>query len=108
MVAVLEIYNNGGNIQEKYDIPMWALVLGGMGFVAGIILLGKRTIETVGAKITSLTPSKSFATQMGAAVAIMLSSTLELPVSTSHCLIGSVIGVGLVQKFSANGKADIT
>ena len=60
----------------------------------GILLLGKRTVDTVGNKITKLTPSKSFCTQIGAAAAVLSSSVLGLPVSTSHCLVGSVAGVG--------------
>lgn len=57
-----------------------------------------KTIATVGTKITTLTPSKSFATQIGAAVAVLGSSVLGMPVSTSHCLVGSVVGIGLAQK----------
>merc|ERR1711964_926531 len=83
----------------KPDIPMWALCMGATGFVVGIVLLGSRTISTVGSKITKLTPSKSYATQMGAAVAVLCASALGLPVSTSHCLVGAVIGIGVVQKY---------
>jgi len=97
LCAILSVYNDG-KVLETPDIPMWALCLGGAGFCFGIVLLGSNTISTVGTKITKLTPSKSYATQIGAAVAVLLSSAMGLPVSTSHCLVGSVIGIGMVQK----------
>ncbi len=68
--------------------------------ILGILLLGRFTIETVGGGLVSLTPTKSFATQFGTATAIMISSLLGWPVSTSHCIIGSIIGTNLM-----NGEA---
>ena len=68
--------NNNGTVTGEPNIPLWALILGAIGFVCGIVTLGSRTISTVGTKITRLTPSKSFATQIGAAVAVMTSSAL--------------------------------
>lgn len=82
----------------KPDIPLVLLVLGGIGFGVGIFFLGERTISTVGSKITQMTPSKAFSTQLGGAVAVMSSSALGMPVSTSHCLVGSVIGIGIASK----------
>ena len=72
--------------------------MGATGFVLGIVTIGSRTIKTVGSSLTKLSPSRSYATQIGAAVAVLLSSVLGLPVSTSHCLIGSVVGVGIGQQ----------
>ena len=66
-------------------------------------LLGSRTVSTVGGKITKLTPSKSFATQMGAAVAVLTSSVLGMPVSTSHCLVGAVVGIGAADRCMRGG-----
>ena len=77
--------------------PWVAIAVGTVAFVVGILTLGSRTIETVGSSITELTPSRSFATQIGAAVAVLGSSTLALPVSTSHCLVGAVVGVNLME-----------
>ena len=88
----------GDDITAAPPIPLWVLALGSLGFVAGIALLGARTITTVGSKITTLTPSRSYAVQMGTAVAVLSSTVLGLAVSTSHCLVGSLIGVGLVGK----------
>lgn len=72
----------------------------------GIITMGRLTIKTVGTKITTLTPSKSFATQMGGAIAVLGSSTIGLPVSTSHCLVGSVVGIGLFEKAMKTGTVN--
>ena len=97
LAVILGVYRTG-EVTSSPTIPFWALCVGAVGFCVGIVLLGSRTIATVGSKITTLTPSKSYATQMGAAVAVMSGSALGLPVSTSHCLVGAVIGVGVVQK----------
>jgi len=96
--AVLEIYNKG-EIRAKPEIPVWVLMLGATSFILGILMWGYKTIHTVGTKITSLTPSRSFATQIGAAMALLTASLLGMPVSTSHCLVGAVIGIGTAQRF---------
>lgn len=75
LCAILAVYLDG-EVVETPDIPMWALCVGGAGFCFGIVLLGSNTISTVGTKITKLTPSKSYATQIGAAVAVLMSSAL--------------------------------
>jgi|EP01047_Picozoa_sp_COSAG01_P067130 phosphate/sulfate permease len=72
--------------------------LGGVCFVVGILLVGSRTIATVGSKITKLTTSTAFAVQSGATFAVLMSNALGLPVSTSHCLIGALIGTGIAGK----------
>jgi len=100
--AILMVVNSG-EVSSKPDIPMWALIYGAAGFVIGILTMGRLTIKTVGSKITELTPSKSFATQMGGAVAVLGSSALGLPVSTSHCLVGAVVGIGIFQTITKTG-----
>jgi len=96
LAVMMEIFT-ASVVKDEPDVPMWCLVIGALGFVVGIVTLGKNTIETVGNRIIELTPSLSYSTQMGAALAVLLSSVLGMPVSTSHCLVGSVIGVGLAQ-----------
>lgn len=100
--------SESGTVAEKPEIPFWALVYGSAGFVIGIVTMGRMTIKTVGTKITTLTPSKSFATQMGAAVAVLGSSALGLPVSTSHCLVGSVVGIGVFESLTKTGKLNLS
>ncbi|MEZ5315345.1 MAG: anion permease [Chlamydiales bacterium] len=82
-------------------IPFWLLFLGGIGIVFGLATWGWRVIETVGRKITALTPSRSFAAGFGAAVTIMIASKLGLPISTTHVLVGAVLGVGFARGIGA-------
>ena len=65
--------------------------------VLGLATYGYRVMETVGKKITELTPSRGFAAEFGAATTIVLASKLGLPVSTTHTLVGAVIGVGFAR-----------
>lgn len=103
LAAILAVYETG-KVQEKPEIPFWAIVYGTLGFVMGIVLMGRHTIKTVGTKITVLSPSVAFCTQIGGAVAVLASSALGLPVSTSHCLVGAVVGIGSAQQMMGTGK----
>jgi phosphate/sulfate permease len=75
--------------------PQWALILGGLGIVIGLATWGWRVIETIGKRITELTPSRGFSAEFGASLTILLASRLAFPVSTTHTLVGAVFGVGL-------------
>jgi PiT family inorganic phosphate transporter len=77
------------------------LVVGGVGIVIGLATWGYRVMETVGRKITELTPSRAFAAQLAAALTIVLASRLGIPVSTTHILVGSVLGVGIARGIGA-------
>jgi phosphate/sulfate permease len=81
--------------------PVWALALGGLGIVIGLATWGWRVIETIGKKITELTPTRGFAAEFGAAATVVFASRLGLPISTTHTLVGSVIGVGLARGLEA-------
>ncbi|MCP5469594.1 MAG: inorganic phosphate transporter [Chlamydiales bacterium] len=83
------------------SVPLWLLLLGGGGIVVGLATWGWRVIETVGKKITSLTPSRGFAAGFAAALTIMLASKLGLPISTTHVLVGAVLGVGFARGIGA-------
>lgn len=82
-------------------VPVWALALGGFGIVVGLATWGWRVIETIGKKITELTPTRGFAAEFGAATTVVIASRLGLPISTTHTLVGSVIGVGLARGIEA-------
>ncbi|WP_068471405.1 inorganic phosphate transporter [Candidatus Protochlamydia phocaeensis] len=82
-------------------VPTWALSLGGVGIVVGLATWGWRVIETIGKKITELTPSRGFAAEFGAAATIVLASRLGMPVSTTHTLVGAVLGVGFARGLEA-------
>ncbi len=100
VAAVLDIIKNG-SISDTTYIPSWLLVFGGAGIVLGLATWGWRVIETIGKKITELTPTRGFSAEFGAAVTILFASKLGLPVSTTHCLVGAVLGVGLARGFRA-------
>lgn len=90
-----------GQITLNVAVPTWILVLGGLGIVVGLATWGWRVIETVGKRITELTPTRGFAAEFAAAVTIVLASRLGLPVSTTHTLVGAVLGVGLARGIGA-------
>jgi inorganic phosphate transporter, PiT family len=86
-------------IESVENIPGWVLALGGVALVSGLATLGKRVMITVGEKLMPLRPSIGFCVELAAASTVLLASTLGLPVSTTHALIGSVVGAGLVQNW---------
>jgi phosphate/sulfate permease len=90
-----------GTISPDASIPNWALALGGAGIIVGLATWGWRVIETIGKKITELTPTRGFAAEFGAAITILIASRLGMPVSTTHTLVGAVIGVGLARGLEA-------
>ena len=86
-----------GVIEMQAQVPLLVLLLGGLGIVVGLATWGWRVIETIGKCITELTPTRGFAAEFGAAITIVLASKLALPVSTTHTLVGAVLGVGLAR-----------
>lgn len=100
LAAVLTILKTN-SIQMEPFIPLWLLALGGGGIVVGLMTWGWRVIETVGNKITDLTPTRGFAAEISAAVVILLASRLGLPISTTHTLVGAVLGIGLARGIGA-------
>jgi len=84
-----------GVVSNSSIIPTWTLALGGIGIVVGLATWGWRVIETIGKKITELTPTRGFAAEFGASTTIVLASCFGMPISTTHTLVGSVLGVGL-------------
>lgn len=101
LAAVVSIISSGGEVMQKSELPLWILVLGGGGIVLGLITLGYRVMLTVGKKITELTPSRGFCAELAAATTVVLASRTGLPVSTTHILVGSVLGVGLARGIGA-------
>ncbi|WP_339136206.1 MAG: inorganic phosphate transporter [Candidatus Electrothrix sp. GW3-4] len=101
LAAVVSIVSSGGEVMQKSEMPLWILLLGGGGIVAGLVTLGYRVMLTVGTKITELTPSRGFCAELAAASTVVLASRTGLPVSTTHILVGSVLGVGLARGIGA-------
>ncbi len=100
-VAVIFIIARQHAFVEEADIPLFLLIFGGLGIAAGIALLGSRVIRTVGTRITTLTNTRGFSVNYGAATAVLVASMLGMPVSTTHACVGGVTGVGLARGFSA-------
>ncbi len=90
-----------GAIPAKAAVPTWALLIGGVGIVVGLATWGWRVIETVGRRITELSPSRGFSAEFATALTVLLASKLGLPISTTHTLVGAVMGVGLARGISA-------
>jgi len=82
---------------DGITIPLWILVLGGAGIVTGLAVWGKKVIATIGEGIIPLQPSAGFCAELATATTILLASRIGIPVSTSHALVGGVVGIGLVQ-----------
>ena len=101
LAAVNSIITSGGNVLQEARMPSWILLLGGGGIVAGLALYGYRVMRTIGTHITDLTPSSGFAAELAAASTVVLASGYSLPVSTTHTLVGGVLGVGLAKGLEA-------
>lgn len=100
VAAVLDVIKNG-IVSDVTTVPPWLLAFGGLGIVIGLATWGWRVIETIGKKITELTPTRGFCAEFGAATTILVASKLGMPISTTHCLVGAVLGVGLARGMRA-------
>lgn len=96
---------SGKTIVAMQPVPPWALALGGAGIVTGLATWGWRVIETIGKKITLLTPTRGFSAEFGAAAVVAVASRIGMPISSTHTLVGAVIGVGLARGI---GSLDIS
>jgi PiT family inorganic phosphate transporter len=100
LAAVLSVHQTG-QVEMSVPVPIWVLGLGGVGIVLGLLTYGYKVIETIGRKITELTPSRGFTAGFAAATTILVGSKLGLPLSTTHVLVGSVMGVGFARGMGA-------
>lgn len=94
--AVLQAATTG-SVEVSSSSPTWLMLVGALGIVIGLIVFGRKVIETIGQKITSITPTRGFSAEIGASFTIIFGSLLGLPLSSTHILVGSVIGVGLAR-----------
>ncbi|WP_299314401.1 inorganic phosphate transporter [uncultured Halomonas sp.] len=101
LAAVISVVRSDGVIDSAALVPWWVLVLGGGGIVFGLVTYGHKVIATVGTGITELTPSRGFAATLAAASTVVLASGTGLPISTTHTLVGAVLGVGLARGMAA-------
>ena len=103
LAAVVSIARTG-EIASSSPLPVWVLLIGGIGIVIGLATFGRHVIATVGTKITELTPSRGFAAEIAAATTIVIASGTGLPISTTHTLVGAVLGVGMAHGIKAINK----
>jgi inorganic phosphate transporter, PiT family len=101
LAAVVSIIHSGGEVVQKAELPLWILVLGGAGIVIGLSTMGYRVMETIGTKITELTPTRGYCATLAAAITVVLASKTGLPVSTTQIAVGAVMGVGLARGVGA-------
>ena len=101
LAAINQATNQLLNQPYTLETPLWILFLGATGIVIGLATLGYRVMKTIGENIVKLTPSKGFSAQLAAALTVVIASQLDMPVSTTHTLVGAVIGIGLVEGASS-------
>ena len=100
VAAIIPLAQNG-EMNVAAQVPYWLLALGGIGIAFGCLTWGKKVMQTVGHRITSLTNTRGFSVDFGAATTVLVASKLGLPISTSHTVVGAVIGVGLARGLEA-------
>jgi len=86
-------------VSEKAAIPLWVMVVGGVGISVGLALFGPRLIRTVGSEITELDQMRAFSIMMAAAITVVIASQLGLPVSSTHIAVGAIFGVGFLREW---------
>ncbi len=100
LAAVIAVAQTG-QVASQAPVPVWVLFLGGIGIVIGLATFGRHVIATVGERITQLTPSRGFAAELAAATTIVIASGTGMPISTTHTLVGAVLGVGMARGIDA-------
>jgi len=100
LAAVVDIVRSG-TVKMRVQVPPWILALGGAGIVLGLATYGYRVMHTVGTRITQITPSRGVAADVAATSVVLLCTRLKLPVSTTHVLVGAILGIGLARGLGA-------
>jgi len=100
VAAIFSIVTTGA-LNPYTEVPIPLLALGGLGIAVGCVTWGHKVMRTLGYRITSLTNTRGFSVDFGAATTVLMASKLGLPISTSHTVVGSVIGVGLARGIDA-------
>jgi len=94
LATIFAIYENNA-LSDTTNVPIWILALGGIGIVFGLATWGYKIINRIGRDLTKISPSRGFIIELSAAITIIIASRAKIPVSTTHCQVGSVVGCGL-------------
>jgi sodium-dependent phosphate transporter len=94
LATIYAIYQTD-EVSRNSVVPIWILALGGVGIVFGLATWGYKIINRIGRDLTKISPSRGFIIELAAATTIIIASRSEMPVSTTHCQVGSVVGCGL-------------
>ncbi|WMP16831.1 inorganic phosphate transporter [Thiothrix lacustris] len=100
MAAVIDVAQSGV-MAAKSSVPSWVLLVGAVGIVVGLATYGYKVIQTVGNKITELTPTRGFSAEISTAMTVVMASYTGIPVSTTHTLVGAILGVGFARGIAA-------
>ena len=98
LATIFSIYKNG-YLLDTAVVPIWILVIGAVGIVIGLSTWGYKIIDRIGSELTKITPSRGFVVELSAATTVIIASRAEIPVSTTHCQVGSILGCGLTSGF---------
>lgn len=99
--AIVEVLNDPQALCKNTIIPSWILLLGAIGIVIGLATYGYKVIETIGENITELTPSRGFSAEISASLTVSCASGIGMPISTTHTLVGAILGVGFARGIGA-------
>ncbi|NXL69470.1 S20A1 protein, partial [Leptocoma aspasia] len=100
LVALFLVYQTG-DVATKVATPIWLLLYGGAGICIGLWVWGRRVIQTMGKDLTPITPSSGFSIELASALTVVIASNVGLPISTTHCKVGSVVSVGWLRSRKA-------
>ncbi|MEE6478946.1 hypothetical protein FKM82_012055 [Ascaphus truei] len=100
LVALYLVYQTA-NVNTKAATPIWLLLYGGVGICIGLWVWGRRVIQTMGKDLTPITPSSGFSIELASALTVVIASNVGLPISTTHCKVGSVVSVGWLRSKKA-------
>jgi len=100
--ATIYAIQTTATFSKKSDVPIWMLAMGGIGIMVGLGTWGYKIIKRIGSELTKITPSRGFIIELSDALAVLIATQVKMPVSTTHCQVGSVVGCGL-----ADGKSNV-
>jgi len=103
-VVIYSVWYYNGNVLQNHPTPLWILLIGTFAMILGLAIWGYRVMKTIGEDLTKISPSRGFNVELGSALTVLVASRVGIPISTTHCKIGAVMGVGLADNRKAVNK----